>query len=250
MSVQIFLIEPISDSANQIQTQLRAQPLFKVVGHACSLHDLQHFIEQGQCETVDVFLIDVAMPDNQGIQIIRHLHASFTQAKIFAISSLGDRKHMISCLQAGASGFMLKNDLQILGVQAINMLVTYGSYLSTHSVTQIINHLHLPSVAEVAYIEPALPAPPQLQHNPNIGKSDGYFNWSLPIDQVLQAAHMTPKEKQVIHLLQQGFPAKKIAAELKISTFTVNQHLRSIYRKFGVRNRIEAVSAARSQGFV
>mgnify|MGYP002135751906 FL=1 len=59
---------------------------------------------------------------------------------------------------------------------------------------------------------------------------------------------LTPKEQVVLAGIQHGLQAKSIAHELGISIFTVNQHLRSIYRKLHVRNKMEAILVARNQG--
>ncbi|NBU43424.1 MAG: LuxR family transcriptional regulator, partial [Betaproteobacteria bacterium] len=61
---------------------------------------------------------------------------------------------------------------------------------------------------------------------------------------------LTPKELKVLSLVQIGLPAKSIAPQLNISIFTVNQHLRSIYRKLNVRNKMEAVQSALNLGLL
>ncbi|MFM2239722.1 MAG: hypothetical protein RJA69_1096, partial [Pseudomonadota bacterium] len=63
-------------------------------------------------------------------------------------------------------------------------------------------------------------------------------------------AALTPKELKVLSLVQTGLPAKNIAPQLNISIFTVNQHLRSIYRKLNVRNKMEAVQSAQNLGLL
>ncbi|MBU3654293.1 MAG: response regulator transcription factor, partial [Limnohabitans sp.] len=99
------------------------------------------------------------------------------------------------------------------------------------------------------------PATKQLEHFQHLlagalGTRRTRPNRSLAWQQLGLAVDVGLLPREVLRLIQTGLPAKIIASQLMISIFTVNQHLRSIYRKLNVRNKMEAVQSALSRGML
>ena len=122
---------------------------------------------------------------------------------------------------------------------------------------QVIQAIHETGVQQAPQVQPATQVQPTshiqaAQTNiPDNSKIPDKLAESIasPSENIVKD-EFTPREIQVIHILQLGQPAKLMASKLGVSTFTINQHLRSIYRKLNARNKMEAVLNARSMGLL
>ena len=138
-----------------------------------------------------------------------------------AYTTLGDPKHILSSLEMGAHGYLLKSEPPEHILHHIITLVNEGGVLSGLASKIVIQEM--------------------AQRHPTSAQRSA--SGTAP-------AALTPKELRVLSLVQTGLPAKSIAFHLNISIFTVNQHLRSIYRKLNVRNKMEAVQSASNLGLL
>ena len=177
----------------------------------------------GQYRTshADVFLVDLGLPDGSGQTIIQHITRVRPSARIMVLSTLGDPKHILSSLEMGAHGYLLKSESPEHILHHIITLVNEGGVLSGLASKIVIQEM--------------------AQRHPTSAQRSA--SGTAP-------AALTPKELRVLSLVQTGLPAKSIAFHLNISIFTVNQHLRSIYRKLNVRNKMEAVQSASNLGLL
>jgi len=216
MTLQVFLVEDDPEFGRSLVELLASTPLLQLAGWADSVAQAQHDISG--CDA-DVFLVDLGLPDGSGQTVIEHIARSCPHARILVLSTLGDPKHILTSLELGAHGYLLKSDPPEQILHSIITLINEGGVLSGHA-------------SKVVIQEMAQRLPRTLQRASSSNSP----------------ASLTPKEREVLRLIQTGLPAKIIASQLMISIFTVNQHLRSIYRKLNVRNKMEAVQSALSLG--
>lgn len=236
MKLSVYLIEDDLDFAKFLLELLMSNPLFDVAGHATTLSQARGFLEH---QGADVFLVDINLPDGNGIDMMREIRARHAQAKIMVLSTLGHEKHILMSLQAGASGYLLKSEIPSQIIQSIVSVANDGGALGQHASKVLIDRFtqafttwtHATSTAVLT--APELAA---LQGHDEIRRSE--------------VAALTPRELEILKVVQSGAATKKVAAVFGISAFTVNQHLRSIYAKMGARNKMEAVQTARQQGIL
>jgi DNA-binding NarL/FixJ family response regulator len=234
MKLTIYLIEDDIDFAKLLLQLLSSTPLFEVVGHATTLAVAREFLA---CETADVFLVDISLPDGNGIELMREIRMAYAHAKIMVLSTLGHEKYILSSLQAGASGYLLKSEMPSQIIQSIVSVANDGGALGQHASKILIEKIAQPS---------SFVAPPKSRV---LITSAELEMLQAPIsDQSTENANLTPRELEVLKVVQNGIVTKRVADILNISAFTVNQHLRNIYSKLGVRNKMEAVKAARHLG--
>jgi DNA-binding NarL/FixJ family response regulator len=218
MTIQVFLVEDDPEFGRNLVAMIRTNPLL----HLCGWADTVALaIDNLRTTDADVFLVDLGLPDGSGQIVIQHIARHRPQARVMVLSTLGDPKHILSSLEMGAHGYLLKSDPPELILNSIITLVNDGGVLSGHASKIVIQEMAQRS--------------PHLAHQSPHG---------------LAPASLTPKELKVLGLVQTGMPAKVIATQLNISIFTVNQHLRSIYRKLNVRNKMEAVQSALNLGLM
>jgi DNA-binding NarL/FixJ family response regulator len=169
--------------------------------------------------TPDVLLVDLGLPDMPGLDLIRAVAAQYPSIDVLVFTAFGDEATVISCLEAGARGYLLKGS----GVSNIGFDVheirSGGSPLSP----QIARHL-------VKRLRPAA-APASV---PSPSASDA----------------PSPRELEVLNAISRGFSYAETAALLGLQPGTVHSHLKSIYRKLEVRSKTEAVFEATRLGLL
>lgn len=237
MKLSIFLIEDDPDFAKALLQVLRSHALFDVVGHALTLADARSFLRQ---KMADVFLVDINLPDGNGIDVMREIRTTSAQAKILVLSTLGHEKYIMSSLQAGASGYLLKSEMPAQIIQSIVTVANDGGALGQHASKVLIDKMAMVQQSQTITPVAALLTHEELDmlHSTH---ADAAKSSGVPL---------TPRELDIIKVVQSGAATKNVADIFGISVFTVNQHLRSIYSKLGARNKMEAVQTARRLGLL
>jgi len=163
-----------------------------------------------------VLVLDVNLPDLSGFEVTRRLAAHHLTTAILILTVHDDRETVLGLLDAGASGYVLKDDALETLVAAVRAVARGECWLSPtvagHVVRRAIN-------------EPA----------------------SVPVPRDLP---LTPRELEVLRLLAQGLDNAAIAHALTVTTRTVQNHVSNIYGKLGVASRTEAVLLAIRTGLV
>ncbi len=180
-----------------ISAFLDTNPDFELVGEATTGSEAVQL-----CETSspDIVLMDLLMPEMDGVTAIRHIKANHPDMQVIALSSFSERDLIESALEAGASSYLLKNvSAEKLG-EAIRFAHRGMSMMS-------------PEITPILFQKEA-------------AQTD--FN-------------LTSRELEVLALLVDGFTNAEIAYRLKISKFTVKNHVSHILTKLGVTSRTEAV---------
>jgi DNA-binding NarL/FixJ family response regulator len=163
----------------------------------------------------DLVLMDVRMPDLDGIAATREVLATSPDVKVVILTTFEDDDYIFGALSAGASGFLLKRTTPEELLAAIHTVAAGDSLLSP-SVTRI--------VLERLARQPA----------PQIAGS--------------AVADLTPREREVLGLVARGLSNGEIAAALVIEESTVKTHVKRILGKLGLRDRIQAVIFAYESG--
>jgi DNA-binding NarL/FixJ family response regulator len=166
--------------------------------------DLKASLDFAANQPVDIALIDLALPDGNGLEVVRVLQRKQPQATCVIITVIGDDAQIVAALSAGASGYLLKEQPAELLSRQLRELESGVPPLS-------------PSVARRI-----------MEHFQRTGPSEA-FDGSL-----------TEREKQTLALISRGLRNNETAAQLGIAPSTVASHIKSIYRKLGITNRAEA----------
>ena len=166
----------------------------------------------------DVVLMDIRMPELDGIEATRQIVASGSPARILVLTTFDADEYVYAALRAGASGFLLKDARPRELVEGIR-LVAGGSALLGPTVTRRLLD---------RFVEPDREPP---QSAEAIG-------------------NLTGREGDVLRLLAGGLSNSELAERLVVSEATVKSHVSSVLRKLGVRDRVQAVIAAYDAGLV
>jgi DNA-binding NarL/FixJ family response regulator len=195
---------------------LEAEPDLEVVGEATTGHEA--VAEAGRLRP-DVVLMDVRMPEMDGIEATRRLLDGNGDTKVVMLTTFDMDEYVYEALRAGASGFLVKDvppEQLIAGIRS----VASGDALLAPSVTRrlIEEYVHSPPNG-------LRPRPPELDR-------------------------LTAREVEVLRMMARGFSNVEIASELIVSETTVKTHVAHLLSKLGLRDRVQAVVFAYESGVV
>ena len=167
---------------------------------------------------ISLALVDLGLPDGNGIELIEKLRAQDSSALILVISAWSTQESLFSAIKAGATGYVLKerDDAEVL--LSIRSILRGGAPIDPFIAQEILKQISA-SVITAA----------------KDGKS---------LDS--EVALLTNRETEILDLVAQGMSNKEIAEQLFVSKYTVESHIKHIYRKLSVTKRTKAVSTARS----
>lgn len=188
-------------------------------------------------DPVDPFkliLVDLELPDGNGMELLAEL-VKYPATKIVT-TLYSDDDHLFPALQCGADGYLLKEDRFEVLVEELQKIVRGQPPLSPAIARRLLTHFRQGG-GEGAPMAP------------NTG-----FQSSRPMPMgrgaPLDHERLTPRESEVLTYLSKGFTIKEIANLMGIKWFTVNDHIKSIYKKLNVSSRAEAAVLASKQGLV
>lgn len=156
----------------------------------------------------DVILLDIDMPGTDGLEGLKQIRKINTTSKILMLTVFDDNKNVFDALRNGADGYLLKKTPPVKLLEYIQDATEGGAPMTSSIAAQVLKMFQETSRA---------------QH---------------------QDYDLTERERQVLHLLVEGFSYKMIANELFIAIDTVRSHIKKIYEKLHVNSKSEAVAKA------
>lgn len=189
---------------------LSTQPDFKVVGEAGTGVEA---VQKTLASTPDVVLLDLQMPELDGVGVLKQLSAAKAPARVIVFTAFDTDERILDAVQAGAQGYLLKGAPREELFNAVRVVHAGGSLLQPIIASKLLRH--------VVHADDASP-------------SDA----------------LTSRELEVLKLMGSGLQNKEIAAALVISERTVKFHVSSILQKLDAGNRTEAVRNAVQQGLI
>ena len=185
-----------------------------------------------------LLLVDLELPDGNGLELLAELRA-YPATKIVT-TLYSDDDHLFPALQRGADGYLLKEDRFEVLVEELQKIVRGQPPLSPAIARRLLTHFRPADSTDAARADSGL------------SSAANTFSSSrpVPIERPLDHERLTPRESEVLTYLSKGFTIKEIAALMGIKWFTVNDHIKSIYKKLNVSSRAEAAVLASKQGLV
>ncbi|MBI2317883.1 MAG: response regulator transcription factor [Betaproteobacteria bacterium] len=167
----------------------------------------------------DVLLVDLGLPDIHGTEVIRAAARLLPQCDVMVVTVFGDERNVLASIEAGATGYVLKDCSSGELIRHILQLRAGGSPVS-------------PGVARLVLDRMRLAAP-----EPAASASD-------------ESPPLTPREAEVLRLVSRGYTYAEVADKLEISVNTVTTHIKNSYRKLAVHSGAAAVTRATEMGLL
>ncbi len=195
MSIRVLIADDHKIMLAGLRSLLEKQTDFEVVGEA---DNGRKAVQMAQEKTPDVVVMDVSMPDLNGIEATMQIIESLPKTRVIALSMHSDKRFVMGMLRAGASGYLLKDCASQELANAIVQVAGGKKYLSPEITGVVIDDFLLGGSSE---------------------------------EVTTAASPLSPREREVLQLIAEGWSTKQIASHLYVSIKTIETHRRQIMRK-------------------
>lgn len=201
MPIRIVLCDDHQIIREGLRALLEKQPEMTVVGEAVNgLGAIKLVIDKKP----DIVVLDIAMPDMNGIAAARRIFMDHPKVKILALSMHSDHHFVTEMLEAGASGYMLKDSAFGELTNAIRTIISGGLFISPHIAENVLEE----------FSRHAKPGHGSARHS----------------------AELSQREKEILQMIAEGQSTKQVAGKLNVSVKTVETHRQHIMEKVGAHN--------------
>jgi DNA-binding NarL/FixJ family response regulator len=213
MTIKVLIADDHQIVREGLRSMLEKEPEIRVVGEA---EEGRTTLRLARELAPDVIIMDVAMPELNGIEATRQITAEFPTINIIALSMHDDRRFVLNMLKAGAKGYLLKDSAFKELAKAIRAVVANKTYLSSE-IADIVVKDYLASATS---------------------------------DESSVFTMLTPREREVLQLIAEGKTTNQTAEHLHISIKTVETHRTQIMAKLKVKGIAELTKYAIREGLI
>jgi DNA-binding NarL/FixJ family response regulator len=227
--IRVLVVDDHAVVREGLRTFLGLQDGIAVVGEAA---DGDEAVDQARRLRPDVVLMDLTMPRRDGVEAMRELRRVLPDARVVVLTSNATDSRLLSAVQAGAAGYLLKDVQPQELARAVRAAHAGGAMLDPTVAARLVEAIAAPAPSPAPVSSPApIPTPPPAPAGP-------------------PAANLTPREREVLGLIGVGRSNKWIALELGVSEKTVKTHVGHQLAKLGVSDRTQAAIYAVRAGLV
>jgi DNA-binding NarL/FixJ family response regulator len=210
MTLSVLIVEDDVRFREAFERAISLADDMTLIGSAADLRSGRQQLKKSP----DVLLVDLQLPDGNGIDLIREASAGLPNCDVMVVTIFGDERHVLDSIAAGATGYLLKDMTGPELVEQIRVLRTGGSPISPVIARQLLTRF--------ASDKPA----------GHTAKTDA-------------AALLSDQEIKVLTLSAKGFSYDEIADLMQVSRHTVQTYVKRSYRKLQVNSKVDALSEAR-----
>jgi DNA-binding NarL/FixJ family response regulator len=211
----VLLVEDHPETRERLANAVREHERLQLVASVENCAEANKALD----ETVpDVMLTDLGLPDGNGLDLIRRVAAMKGKTEIMVITVFGDEKHVLSAIEAGASGYLLKDSTSDYIGDSIVQMMNGESPVSPAIARHLLKRFRT------------------MQTPATVKDTD--------------SPKLTPRESEILQYVAKGFSFPEVAKLISVSPHTVTHHIKNIYKKLAVCSRAEAVYEAMQLGLV
>lgn len=220
-TIRVMLVDDDERIQQALRLAIETHPELNLVGQAYTLKEAMAVVEELQPEVV---LVDLGLPDGSGLELIAHIHQHMPGCESMVLTVFGDESHVISSIEAGATGYLTKDTRTADILDRLKQLRAGGSPISPVIARRLLNRFR------------GVATPDQ-----------------LPTSKTAMNQEFTPlseREQQVLEMVAKGFMQAEIADILGVSINTISTYIKRIYKKLAVNSRTSAVHRANALGLI
>ncbi len=211
MDIRILLADDHKITRDGLRVLLEQQKSMTVVGEA---ENGRQAIRLALELKPDVIVMDISMPELNGVEATRQILADLPETKIIALSMYSDKRYVVGMLKAGVSGYLLKNCAFDELITAISAVMKNQNYMSQKIADTVMKD----------------------------------YASMLAGNDISLAAQLTSREREVLQLIAEGLKTKEIADRIHLSVKTVETHRQQIMRKLNATSVAELTKIALREG--
>ena len=202
--ITVSIVEDLEEIRNGLAGIIRMTEGFKVLGSFATAEEALPALEK---DPPDIVIMDIHLPGMNGIDCIRQAKEKNPGTSFMMFTIYENNDTVFEALEAGATGYLLKNSSAAKIVESLKELFEGGSPMNAEIANKLVLRFQQQASTRNEF-------------------------------------HLTAKEQQVLQLMSRGLLYKEMAAELNITVNTIKQHIRHIYEKLHVQNKAEAINKA------
>jgi DNA-binding NarL/FixJ family response regulator len=206
--IRVLLTDDHTLFRQGIETLISAEPDMEVIGEAADGADA---VQKASKAQPDVILMDIGMPGLSSFEATRQIKKNRPETNVLFLTMYDDEDYLVECMEMGASGYVLKDNLADQLVTAIRDVHRGGSYLSPRMLLQMV---------------------------------DNYRSRLNTTQSQPRVSTLTSREKEVLKLLAEGKCVKEIACEFNLSMKTIEAHKFNLMRRLDIHNKAQLVTYA------
>jgi DNA-binding NarL/FixJ family response regulator len=177
-----------------------------IVSFSCSsMEEAKILLDSKELNKPDIILLDIFLPGELGTEGIKFFKSHYPDVKIIMLTSYNESSLILECLKLGASGYAIKNSHLGNLIDIINQTLRSGAYIDEMAAAKLIATIH---------------------------KNESFSFKNL----------LTSRESEIVELVKKGFSYKKMAETLFVTTYTINYHLKNVYKKLGIHSKSALLS--------
>lgn len=216
--LSLIVVEDDPRMRDRFAETFRAASEVEVAGWATTAAEGIDLLDR---QAPDVLLVDLGLPDASGITVIQHARAHHPKCDIMVVSVFADQRNVLASIEAGATGYLLKDDSEEDFVARILELRAGGSPITPIIARRILQRFQEREGGDTAAFD-----------------AEG------------ESLSLSTREREVLNLLSRGFAYQEIARLLEVSPHTVGTYVKRLYEKLQVHSRGEAVFEAQRMGLL
>ena len=209
--IRVLIVDDHEMVREGLMSMLRSEPDFEVVGQTGHGEEVAELVESSR---PDVVLLDARLPDISGVEVCRRLTRTHPAVSVVILTTYTDIELVEECLQAGARGYVVKDVERFSLKESIRAVSRGQAVLAPQVAGQIIERMK--------------------NRQPDEKRPAG----------------LNASQVAILRLISRGHSNREIAADVHLSENTVKTHVQEIFRKLGVRNRVEAAILAGKSGWI
>lgn len=221
MNTSVVIVEDEPEFLRRFSEAVLLDPRLRLLGAVSNGAAAKALLDTGP---PDVMLVDLGLPDIDGVELIRHAARRCPQCDVIVVTMFGDDGHVLSSIEAGATGYLLKDASAERVAAGIHEVREGGSPISPSIARRVLSRFRIAPSAP-----PTPPAPAQRQE---------------------PGSPLSDRETEILRLIAKGISFDTVGEVLGISSHTVVAHVKKIYRKLAVHSRGEAVYEAGQMGLL
>ena len=214
-ATSILVVEDEPEFLRAYCEAITREPDFRLAGAVSTLAAALALVEQS---VPDVLVVDLGLPDGNGADLIRRAVRKRADCDVLVVTVFGDDPHVIGAIEAGATGYLLKDSPPGELARCIRELRAGGAPISPSIARRLLARMRAP------------------EGRPSAGPP--------------QSSPLSEREAEILRMVAKGLSFAEVAGALDISAHTVVAHVKKIYRKLAVHSRGEAVFEATQLGLL
>lgn len=216
--IKVIFVENDPNVRLRLQRAISGLADIHEIGSAATYREADALVSQFKFQ---MLIVDLDLPDGFGLDLIRRTAANMPEVDIMVLANANDDPHVVSAIESGATGYVLKTEIENSLVSAIRLLAAGGSPVSPEVAKSVLRALRTYTTHTIEKTTTPI------QPNP-----------------------LSERETEILQLLAKGMSFNEIGDILTISPHTVTAHIKKIYRKLQVHSRGEAVYEAAQMGLI